>query len=85
MSVVSGAQFNFVPHVTPSSSSNDDYKSTISGAGEGGSEYKGIRTLTPIASGAISSQDQALAFRHQGDNVLSSGAKNIGSWLYKSE
>lgn len=84
---VSGAQFNFVPHASSGLSSGDDNgtKSTITGAGAAGHEFKGTRTLTPLASGAFSSQDQALAFRHQGENVLGAGAKNIGSWLFKSQ
>lgn len=88
---VSSAQFSFVPRVNPTLSGGDD---TPTGAGDlkrfgptmgvAGREFTGTRSLAPIASGAFSSQDQALAFRHPGDNVLGAGAKNIGSWLFKS-
>jgi hypothetical protein len=79
---VSGAQF--IPHANPTDDGNvkvPDLKTF----GIAGREFSGLRTLTPIAKGAFSTQDQALAFRHQGDNTMSSGAKNIGSWLFKSE
>lgn len=85
MSVVSGAQF--VPRVNPMAGSElgEESAKPKSPMGEAGREFTGTRSLAPIASGAFSSQDQALAFRHQGGNVLGGGAKNIGSWLYKSQ
>ena len=81
---VSSAQFNFVPRASGADLS-DNTKPSLFGMGEAGREYTGTRSLAPIASGAFSSQDQALAFRHQGGSALSSGAKYIGSWLFKSE
>ena len=78
---VSGSQFQFVPRIaqTPEVEDPDAW------SGPAGREFKGPQSVTPIAKGAFSSQDQALAFRHQGGNVLSHGAKNIGSWLFKSD
>jgi hypothetical protein len=79
---VSGSQFNqFVPR----HAQMPDVEDPKAWSGPAGREFSGPRSVAPIAKGAFSSQDQALAFRHQGDNTLSHGAKNIGSWLYKSE
>ena len=81
MSVVSGSQF--VPRASVSSTDTD--RAVDSWSGAAGREFKGPRTVAPIAKGAFSSQDKALAFRHTGSDTLSAGAKNIGSWLFKSE
>ena len=80
---VSGSQFNFVPRASVSTTETDGAVDAWSGAA--GREYKGPRSVAPLASGAFSSQDRALAYRHQGGEVLSHGAKNIGSWLFKNE
>lgn len=77
---VSGSQFQFVPRIAQQPAVEDPE----AWSGEAGREFKGIRSLAPLARGASSSQDRALAFRHQGDNVLSHGAKSIGSWLFKA-
>jgi len=78
---VSGSQFQFVPRIARP----PEVDEPESWSGPAGREFKGPTTVAPIARGAFSSQDQALAFRHQGTNTLSHGAKNIGSWLFKSE
>lgn len=80
---VSGSQFNFVPRATPSSLSKPE--SDDSGFGVAGREFSGPRSLAPLAKGAFSSQDQAFAFRHQGENILSHSARSSGSWLYRPE
>jgi hypothetical protein len=88
MSVVSGTQMNFGASIIPRASapsSGGSEEGAGSGFGEAGREYKGPRSVAPIARGAFSSQDQALSFRHQGENTLSAGAKNVGSWLFKMD
>jgi hypothetical protein len=87
MSVVSGSQMNFGASIIPRASAPEstDGADNRSGFGSAGREFKGVRSVAPIARGAFSSQDQALAFRHQGDNTLSQGAKNVGSWLFKMD
>mgnify|MGYP001139034565 CR=1 FL=1 len=87
MSIVSGSQMNFgakfVPRASPSAPQAEDTGG--SAFGEGGREYSGPRSVAPIARGAFSSQDRALSMRHEGENTLSHGAKNIGSWLFKMD
>lgn len=89
MSIVSGAQMNFgakfVPRAAPAAPASEEGAGGGSFFGEGGREFKGPRSVAPIARGAFSTQDQALSMRHQGENTLSHGAKNIGSWLFKMD
>jgi hypothetical protein len=95
MSVVSGSQMNFGASIIPRAAApgkpeyGDNNTPTSVGGnsvfGEGGREFSGPRSVTPIASGAFSSQDRALSMRQQEGSVLSHSAKSVGSWLFKMD